>query len=452
MEWNNNNKSTNHDKKNSKIVTISDFRLQQNPQSSGIRKNSRSNTGGSNDRIAGYDSDSLMFCQPVRGTNSTGIPPKVIPALVISNIPKSDICEETLQRIMMEFEPIIRRRGYNIRSVSELCCCGDGLDSHQGGHKRKLMSHNILGYNMTTSQGRRGSGGYKSHTIHLRLRNPQDHSILYPYEDVAGTMAHELAHCVHGPHDSKFFTLMEEIMEEHDRIQIYGPHGPLFLKPVNAGTIGRIPVGMPSRATSFGGNGENRSGTGGVGRRLGGQGSGKSRLVDLGGFGRKLGGGGSHDDYNPRQLRELARQAAESRKRKMDCIRRSIEQANTTCVIDLTDNSDDEDEGIHKSTSGLSTIQYRNKENRRMKRAKKRTIGYTKRDSSDDHIYDQSQSKSKSVKKERALPQDAALIDLTGLDEDGKNELSSSTKWTCRVCSYANTSDEAECEVCLSPK
>ena len=27
--------------------------------------------------------------------------------------------------------------------------------------------------------------------------------MLYSYEDVAGTMIHELAHCVRGPHDDK---------------------------------------------------------------------------------------------------------------------------------------------------------------------------------------------------------------------------------------------------------
>lgn len=33
-------------------------------------------------------------------------------------------------------------------------------------------------------------------------RHPRSH-VLYSYEDVAGTMIHELAHCVRGPHDDK---------------------------------------------------------------------------------------------------------------------------------------------------------------------------------------------------------------------------------------------------------
>ena len=35
------------------------------------------------------------------------------------------------------------------------------------------------------------------------------------YEDVAGTMAHELAHCVHGPHNASFYKLMDEILDQH---------------------------------------------------------------------------------------------------------------------------------------------------------------------------------------------------------------------------------------------
>jgi DNA-dependent metalloprotease WSS1 len=130
----------------------------------------------------------------------------------IPTLPSADQANMLLQRVVREFEGIARDRGYNVVSVSEMCCCGDGLD-HQPGSRRKRRKQpdNVWGYNQWTSRG----GGRKVHTIHLRLRHPSDHSKFLLYEDVAGTMAHELAHCEHGPHNDKFFKLMDEILEQH---------------------------------------------------------------------------------------------------------------------------------------------------------------------------------------------------------------------------------------------
>jgi hypothetical protein len=130
----------------------------------------------------------------------------------IPTLPNADAAKALLQRVFQEFEPIIQQRKYNVRSVSELCCCGDGLD-HQPGRSKKLRKQNnyTWGYNQTTFFG----GGRKSHTIHLRLRHPARHDAFLLYEDVAGTMAHELAHCVFGEHDERFFKLMDEILEQH---------------------------------------------------------------------------------------------------------------------------------------------------------------------------------------------------------------------------------------------
>lgn len=68
------------------------------------------------------------------------------------------------------------------------------------------MPNNVLGYNLTT--------GRKRHRIHLRLRHPITHE-LYTYDDIAGTMCHELAHCERAPHDAKFYKITDEIMEQH---------------------------------------------------------------------------------------------------------------------------------------------------------------------------------------------------------------------------------------------
>ena len=123
-------------------------------------------------------------------------------------------CRSLLERIYKEFYPILEKRGYNVSSLSEMCCCGDGLDHDKQSKRRrklKIMSAQVGGYNMTRGGGRGG----KSHSIHLRLRNPHNHSVVLSYEEVAGVMAHELAHCEHGPHNAAFYKLMDDILDQH---------------------------------------------------------------------------------------------------------------------------------------------------------------------------------------------------------------------------------------------
>ncbi len=47
--------------------------------------------------------------------------------------------------------------------------------------------------------------------MRVRLRRHNHESEFYPYEDVLGTLLHELTHNVHGPHDAKFYKLLDEI-------------------------------------------------------------------------------------------------------------------------------------------------------------------------------------------------------------------------------------------------
>ena len=132
----------------------------------------------------------------------------------IPALPQADAALAMLRRLHHEFYPILERRGYPVLSLSEVCCCGDGLD-HSSKHKkrkRRIVSKNILGYNQTMfGRGTRR----KSHTIHLRLRPAHNHNVLFSYEEVAGTMCHELAHCQHGPHNAIFYKLMDDIQEQH---------------------------------------------------------------------------------------------------------------------------------------------------------------------------------------------------------------------------------------------
>ena len=152
---------------------------------------------------------------------------------IIPTLPSPDMTTHTLCRIAHEFLPIIHRRGYRIRSVSEFYAengkgdkDSDGLDYELGGRNRcvqpgdKIKGHelsHVLGYNKIATRG-----GWNArmnpdhdHTIHLRLRHRDNVDCFFTYDEVVRTMAHELAHCVHKHHGDSFFELMRDILEEY---------------------------------------------------------------------------------------------------------------------------------------------------------------------------------------------------------------------------------------------
>ncbi|KAL7469003.1 hypothetical protein ACHAXS_009240 [Conticribra weissflogii] len=163
----------------------------------------------------------------------------------IPSLPNAQRASAILQRIRSEFRNIIQCRGWNVLSITEMCCCGDGIDhchcdsannynanstSHAttmvetktaaNGKKpakrrsTKIMPDNVLGYNLTSSsrsrRGRSARADGGCHAIHLRLRHPRTHDF-YSYEAIAGTMCHEMAHCEVGPHNARFYEAMDEI-------------------------------------------------------------------------------------------------------------------------------------------------------------------------------------------------------------------------------------------------
>ena len=137
----------------------------------------------------------------------------------IPNLPNSDKALTLLKRIHDEFSTIALKHGWKINAVTEMCCCGDGIQHLQSSNGKKrncfskkkqtTMPENVWGYNQSTSRGYGCS-------IHLRLRMPKSHDEFIPYDSIAHTMAHEMAHCVYQSHSANFYELMEDIIRQHE--------------------------------------------------------------------------------------------------------------------------------------------------------------------------------------------------------------------------------------------
>lgn len=152
---------------------------------------------------------------------------------IMPELPFYEEAGRMLARIAREFQPIIRRRGYRIQSVSEFYhengrgTAGDGLDYSLGGSTRVLHSGDriqghetdtALGYNHLLRPASNTTGPFRveaDHTIHLRFREAHYQESFRPYADMVSTMAHELAHCVHRNHSDEFWALTNEILEEY---------------------------------------------------------------------------------------------------------------------------------------------------------------------------------------------------------------------------------------------
>jgi len=415
--------------KNSNIVTLGDVRKRQ--YDDGDATNAATPAAAAAASLpAEYPKTSNNFdhqdyCKPI----GEGHVPNKIPLYEIPNLAQSNVCRSMLNRIHDEFLPIIRRRGYPVTSISELCCCGDGLDSVRQGKCRK-MNNNVWGYNQTTTM-RRGGTVKTSHTIHLRLRQPRNHQHqFFSYEDVAGTMAHELSHCVHQNHSQAFYKLMEEILEEHAVLQA---------QKLSGGN--HYPTSTASTTTTFPPNTTN-------GHRLGGNNTqNKSRLLD----GNRLGGRARKS----RNHRELAARAAEARKKQMEQIRRMIERSKEPCVIEIFD--DDENDTVAKTNNNQvveiidndTPVQTKNEvveivDNDVVEILEPTTtIPNRKRGRKSQQ---QNNQRHDGERKQAAQPQlqNSSVVDLTSIHAP--------KRWSCGLCTYQNQPTASVCEMCRGPR
>ncbi|CAG8669780.1 2977_t:CDS:2, partial [Paraglomus brasilianum] len=68
--------------------------------------------------------------------------------------------------------------------------------------------------------------------IKIRLRRPGNENSFIDFESLVGTMLHELTHIIHGPHDAKFYSLLDKLHSEYYVLLARGYSGDgFFSKP-----------------------------------------------------------------------------------------------------------------------------------------------------------------------------------------------------------------------------
>ncbi|KAF3932456.1 hypothetical protein ABW19_dt0202969 [Dactylella cylindrospora] len=128
---------------------------------------------------------------------------------------------DTLKRVASLVKPIMRRHNFRIAKLAEFY---------------PEMEPNLLGLNTSFP------GSANLPIIQLRLRQPFDSSRFLDYENVVQTMLHELTHCVHGPHDDKFWKMFRSLQEELDTLRFSGYTGEGFMG--QGQSLGAVPRGL----------------------------------------------------------------------------------------------------------------------------------------------------------------------------------------------------------------
>ncbi|TMW62448.1 hypothetical protein Poli38472_005066 [Pythium oligandrum] len=103
--------------------------------------------------------------------------------------------QTVLEKIADAVLPIMTKRRFRVRTLREFF----------------PKNPHLLGMNVN-----RGA------TIYIRLRPQSLPDTFLPYEALLETMLHELTHMVHGPHNSAFYKLLDELKDEMESLMVRG--------------------------------------------------------------------------------------------------------------------------------------------------------------------------------------------------------------------------------------
>lgn len=122
-------------------------------------------------------------------------PPRPSPVSKIDKIaslksyPDKDHALDLLHQVARAVAPIIHEFGFRVGTLCEMY----------------PKNPSLLGLNVNRGQ-----------KILLRLRQPHNSRSYYPMSDLIGTFLHELTHNVHGPHDAKFYALLDRLRTRYE--------------------------------------------------------------------------------------------------------------------------------------------------------------------------------------------------------------------------------------------
>ena len=329
----------------------------------------------------------------------------------IPHLRDANHAKRLLVRIYKEFLPILQKRGYPVRSVSEMCCCGDGLDflPNRRGKKKRIMGSNVLGYNQTVFY--HGT----THTIHLRLRQPSNHDVFYDYEHIAGTMSHELAHCEIAPHNAMFYKLMDNIQEQHAVFLARGIVADNQGFPINSDQAYVL--------GSSGGVGRTADALRHTTARAAQQRQQNQRFMPQGP--QRLGGTSEFQQWL--LPGEAAGVAAETRRLQDEIWCQPCEPE----IIELSDdNVDDDDDSVN-------------------------TAAAVKNDCDDDQKISANINVDTTTAQDEGMvdrePSPSSVVDLTGDDNKEADDIARNSVWSCTMCTFVNSDVVLACSVCGAP-
>ncbi|KAL3343971.1 hypothetical protein AABB24_027480 [Solanum stoloniferum] len=111
---------------------------------------------------------------------------------------RDDEAREILENVAKQVQPIMRKRKWKVKVLSEFCPANPSL----------------LGLNI--------GGGAE---VKIRLRRPNNEWDFYPYGQILDTMLHELCHNEYVPHNADFYNLLDEIRKECEELMAKGITG-----------------------------------------------------------------------------------------------------------------------------------------------------------------------------------------------------------------------------------
>ncbi|RYP08694.1 hypothetical protein DL764_001714 [Monosporascus ibericus] len=170
------------------------------------------------------------------------IDPLVLSYSHLAKFPRAKDALHALKKVASLVKPIMRARGWKVGQLTEFY----------------PDQQSLLGLNV-------GAGK----KICLRLRHAGDRNQFLPIEQVTDTMLHELAHNVHGPHDSKFHALWNQLRDEHESLAMKGYTGEGFLSEGHRLGGRKVPMDEARRVARVAAEKRRTLGAG-SGQRLGG--------------------------------------------------------------------------------------------------------------------------------------------------------------------------------------